>query len=165
LGYSHVFSPTFILSGSLFFIRNPGGNNVQGYPFKPSSLGLPGILDSWTPQFPQVQFGNTFSGSGFYAPLGATQNSGEASFPHNIGSLTVDLNKTLKTQSLSVGYLGVWQTEDGGRLIPTVFNFSNQMTAGPAPSNLKGESPGDALASFMVGAGNPGAGAAGSHGI
>ena len=42
LGYSHVFSPTFVLTSNLFFIRNPGGNVVQGYPFKPSSLGLPG---------------------------------------------------------------------------------------------------------------------------
>ncbi len=165
LGYSHVFSPTFVLSSELFFIRNPGGNVVQGYPFKPSSLGLPGQLDSWTPQFPQVQFGNTFSGSGFYAPLGATQNSGEASFPQNNGSLTIDVNKTFKTQSISIGYMGVWQTDDGGRLIPTVFNFSNEMTAGPDPSNLKGESAGDALASFMVGAGNPGAGAGGSTGF
>lgn len=165
LGYSHVFSSTLVLSSELFFIRNPGGNVVQGYPFKPSTLGLPAILDSWTPQFPQIQFGNTFSGSGYYAPLGATQNSGEASFPQNNGSLTVDVNKSLKTQSISTGYLGVWQTDDGGRLIPTVFNFSNEMTAGPDPSNLKGESPGDALASFMAGAGNPGAGAAGSTGF
>jgi hypothetical protein len=165
LGYSHVFAPTFVLSSDLFFIRNPGGNVVQGYPFKPSSLGLPGILDTWTPQFPQVEFGNTFSGSGFYAPLGATQNSGEANFPQNNGSLTIDVNKTLSTQSVSVGYLGVWQTDDGGRLIPTVFQFSNEMTAGPDPSNLKGESPGDALASFMAGAGNPGAGSAGSTGF
>lgn len=165
LGYSHVFSPTFILSSELFFIRNPGGNIVQGYPFKPSSLGFPGILDSWTPQFPQVQFGNTFSGSGFYAPLGATQGSGEATFPQNNGSLTVDVNKVLKTQSISVGYMGVWQTDDGGRLTPTVLNFSNQMTAGPDPTSLKGESPGDALASFMVGAGNPGNGSAGSTGF
>ena len=165
LGYSHVFSPTFALTSELFFIRNPGGNVVQGYPFQPSSLGLPGILDSWTPQFPQVQFGNTFSGSGFYAPLGASQGSGEASFPQNNGSLTVDVNKTLQTQSISVGYMGIWQTDDGGRLTATEFNFSNQMTAGPNPTNLSGESPGDALASFMVGAGNPGAGSGGSTGF
>jgi hypothetical protein len=165
LGYSHVFSPTFVLSSELFFIRNPGGNVVQGYPFKPSSLGLPGILDSWTPQFPQVEFGNTFSGSGYYAPLGATQGSGQASFPQNNASLTVDLNKSLRTQSISFGYMGVWQTDDGGRLTPTVFSFSNEMTAGPDPTNLKGESAGDALASFMVGAGNPGSRAAGSTGF
>jgi hypothetical protein len=164
LGYSHVFTPTFILTGNLFFIRNPGGNVVQGYPFKPSSLGLPSILDSWTPQFPQVEFGNTFGGA-YWAPLGATQNSGEANFPQNNGSLTIDVNKSLKTQSLSIGYLGVWQTDDGGRLIPTVFNFSNPMTAGPNPANLKGGTTGDALASFIVGAGNSGVGAAGSTGF
>jgi hypothetical protein len=164
LGYSHVFTPTFVLTSSLFFIRNPGGNNVQGYPFKPSSLGLPAQLDTWTPQFPQVQFGNTFSGASFYAPLGATQNSGEASFPQNNGSLTIDVNKTLKTQSLSVGYMGVWQTDDGGRLIPTVFNFSNSMTAGPNPSQLTNGT-GDALASFMSGAGNSGVGSGGSTGF
>ena len=165
LGYSHVFSPTLVLSGTLFFIRNPGGNVVQGYPFKPSSLGLPSLLDSWTPQFPQVEFGNTFSGSGFYAPLGATQNSGEATFPKTNESLGIDVNKTLKTQSISVGYMGVRQNDDGGRLTPTVLAFSNQMTAGPDPSNLTGEATGDALASFMVGAGNPGAGAGGSTGF
>ena len=165
LGYSRVFTPTLVMNSTLFFIRNPGGNVVQGYPFKPSSLGLPGQLDSWTPQFPQVEFGNTFSGSGYYAPLGATQNSGEATFPKTNESLSVDVSKTLKTQSISVGYLGVRQNDDGGRLTPTVFSFSNQMTAGPDPSNLKADSQGDALASFMVGAGNPGAGSAGSTGF
>ncbi len=165
LGYSRVFTPTLVMNSTLFFIRNPGGNVVQGYPFKPSSLGLPGQLDAWTPQFPQVEFGNTFSGSGYYAPLGATQNSGEATFPKTNESLSVDVSKTLKTQSVSLGYLGVRQTDDGGRLTPTVFSFSNQMTAGPDPSNLKADSQGDALASFMVGAGNPGAGSAGSTGF
>ncbi len=165
LGYSHVFSPTLILSSTLFFTRFTGGNVVQGYPFKPSSLGLPGILDSWSPQFPQVQFGNTFSGAGFYAPLGATQNSGEASFPMDSATLAIDVNKSFQAHSVSVGYMGIRQTDNGGRLIPTVFNFSNQMTAGPDPSNLTNESPGDALASFMAGAGNPGNGAAGSTGF
>src|SRR5579872_1351311 len=164
LGYSHVFSPTLVLSSELFFIRNPGGNIVQGYPFKPSSLGLPAQLDTWTPQFPQVQFGNTFGANSFYAPLGATQNSGEASFPQNNGSLTIDVNKTFKTHSVSVGYMGVWQTDDGGRLIPTVFNFSNAMTAGPNPSHLTSGT-GDALASFMAGAGDSGVGSGGSTGF
>jgi hypothetical protein len=165
MGYTHVFSPTLILSSNLFFIRNPGGNVVQGYPFKPSSLGLPGQLDSWTPQFPQVEFGNTFSGSGYYAPLGATQNSGEATFPKTNESLNVDINKSLKTQSISVGYLGVRQTDDGGRLTPTVVSFNNQMTAGPDPSNLASDTTGDALASFMTGAGDPGIGSAGGTGF
>jgi hypothetical protein len=164
LGYSHVFTPTLVLTSELFFIRNPGGNVVQGYPFKPSSLGLPAILDTWSPQFPQVQFGNTFNPS-YYAPLGATQNSGEANFPQNNGSLTIDVNKALKTQSLSFGYLGVWQTDDGGRLIPTIYNFTNPMTAGPVVGGTSAnEQAGDAFASFMSGAGTSGVGGAGSTG-
>jgi hypothetical protein len=163
LGYSHVFSPTLVLSSELFFIRNPGGNVVQGYPFKPSSLGLPAQLDTWTPQFPQVAFGNTYGGA-YYAPLGATQGSGEANFPQNNASLTVDLNKTFKAHSVSVGYMGIWQTDDGGRLTATEFNFSNAMTAGPNPSQLTNGT-GDALASFMAGAGNSGVGSAGSTGF
>ena len=165
LGYSRVFSPSLVLTSSLFFVRNTGGNVVQGYPFQPSTLGLPAQLDSWTPQFPQVQFGDTFSGSGFYAPLGATQNSGQAAFPQNNGSLDVDVNKTLTKQSISTGFLGVWQTDNGGRLTPTIFKFSNQMTAGPDPTNIASGSSGDELASFMVGAGNPGSNNAGSTGF
>ena len=74
------------------------------------------------------------------------------------------MNKTFKAHSVSVGYMGVWQTDDGGRLTPTVFNFSNAMTAGPDPSNLTNGT-GDALASFMAGAGNSGVGSAGSTGF
>jgi hypothetical protein len=165
LGYSRVFSPTLILTTDLFFTRFAAGNVVQGFPFKPSSLGLPGVLDSWTPQFPQIQFGNTFSGQGSYAPLGATQNSGEATFPENNASLTTDLNKSFKAHSISVGYMGIWQTTDGGRLTPTVLNFSIAMTAGPDPQNPAVNTNGDGLASFMAGAGNSGVGSAGSTGF
>jgi len=164
LGYSHVFSPTLILTTDLFFTRFAAGNVVQGYGFKPSSLGLPGVLDTWTPQFPQISFGNTFSGQGSYAPLGATQNSGEATFPENNGSLNADLNKSFKAHSVSIGYLGIWQTTDGGRLTPTVMNFSVAMTAGPDPSNPATSTNGDGLASFLAGAGNSGVGSAGTTG-
>ncbi|MFZ0302643.1 MAG: carboxypeptidase-like regulatory domain-containing protein [Terracidiphilus sp.] len=164
LGYSHVFSPTLILTSDLFFTRFAAGNVVQGYPFQPSSLGLPSQLDSWTPQFPQIQFGNTFSGS-VVAPLGATQNSGEATFPENNASLTIDVNKSFKAHSLGIGYMGVWQTDDGGRLIPTVFNFSAAMTAGPDPLNPSVTTNGDPLASFMAGAANSGVGTGGSTGF
>ena len=164
LGYSHVFTPTLILTTNLFFTRFDAGNVVQGYPFKPSTLGLPGTLDSWTPQFPQIQFGNTFSGQGSYAPLGATQNSGEATFPENNASLSADVNKSFKAHSISVGYLGIWQTTDGGRLTPTVLNFSLAMTAGPDPSNPATTTNGDGLASFLAGAGNSGIGSGGTTG-
>ncbi len=159
LGGSHVFSPTFVLSSNLFFVRNTGGNHVQGFGFLPSTLGLPGQLDSWTPQFPQVGFPGTS-----YAPLGATAGAGEGIFPQDNVSLNVDLNKIVKSHSFSFGYMGVWQTNNGGRVTPTIFTFLNAMTAGPDPQNpIAGT--GDAFASFMAGAGAPGAGAAGSTGF
>jgi hypothetical protein len=43
LGILTSSAPTLVLSTDLFFTRNPAGNVVQGYPFKPSSLGLPGL--------------------------------------------------------------------------------------------------------------------------
>ena len=46
--------------------------------------------------FRRFSLGTPLAGH-YYAPLGATQNSGEASFPQNNGSLTVDVNKTFKT--------------------------------------------------------------------
>jgi carboxypeptidase family protein len=165
LGYSHVFTPTLVLSTNLFFVRFAAGNVVEGYPFKPSSLGLPGVLDQWSPQFPQISFGNTFSGQGSYAPLGATQGSGEATYPENNASLNADLNKSFKAHSISIGYLGIWQTTDGGRLTATILNFGKAMTAGPDPSNPIPSTNGDALASFLSGAGNSGVGSAGSTGF
>jgi hypothetical protein len=164
LGGSHIFSPTFVLSGTLFFSRYVGGNIVEGYGFHPSALGLPAILDSWTPQFPQIAVGSGTFGGTYYAPLGATQGAGEAAFPHVNVSLSLDFNKVVKAHSLSFGYMGVEQTYNGGRIAPTTFNFSPSMTAGPDPLNpTKGT--GDALASLMAGAGAPGVGAAGSTGL
>lgn len=159
MGASHVFSPTFVLSSTLFFVRNTGGNVVQGYGFHPSTLGLPSQLDSWTPQFPQL----SFSGSN-YAPLGATAGAGQASYPYNAISLGIDLNKTFKAHSISVGYMGIWQTVDGGRIAPTTLTFSDAMTKGPNPQNAT-DGTGDAFASFMAGAGVAGAGAAGHTGF
>ena len=104
-------------------------------------------------------------GPKFHSPIqGVFMPQGQVPGSGRVNGFAIDpRNTNVVYAAASIG--GVWQTEDGGRLIPTVFNFSNQMTAGPDPSNLKGESPGDALASFMVGAGNPGAGAGGSTGF
>lgn len=164
LGGSHIFSPTFVLSGTLFFSRYTGGNIVQGYGFHPSTLGLPAVLDSWTPQFPQIAVGAGTFGGTYYAPLGATQGAGQASNPHDNISLSVDLNKMVKAHSLSFGYMGVQQTYNGGRIAPTTFNFSPSMAAGPDPLNPT-RGTGDAFASLMAGAGAPGVGAAGSTGL
>ncbi len=147
LGGSHVFSPTFVMTGNIEYSRWVEGNNTQSFGFKSSTLGLPSIIDSYSPQFPQVDFL-----SSNYAPLGATANFGQAHFPNNIGSTSIDLNKTHGPHSLSFGYMGVVIQEYGGRISPTRFNFSNDKTAGPDPTNPTSGT-GDAFASFMAGAG------------
>jgi hypothetical protein len=147
LGGTHVFSPTFIMTGNVEYNRWVEGNNTQSFGFKSSTLGLPAIIDTYSPQFPQVDFL-----SSNYAPLGATANFGQAHFPNNIGSASIDLNKTFGPHSLSFGYMGAVIQEYGGRISPTRFNFADDKTAGPDPNNATAGT-GDAFASFMAGAG------------
>jgi hypothetical protein len=148
-GASRIFSPTFVMNGAVEFNRWTEGNDTQSFGFKSSTLGLPGIIDSYSPQFPQIGFPQPG-----YAPLGATTGFGEASFANNVGTASIDLNKTHKTHSLSFGYMGAVIDIYGGRIAPTQFNFSNAMTSGPDPNNAT--TAGDPLASFMAGAGTGG---------
>ncbi len=157
MGGSHILSPTFVMNGNVEYNRWVEGNNTQSFGFKSSTLGLPGIIDTYSPQFPQV----TITG---YAPLGATAGFGQAHFPNNVGTASIDLNKTHGAHSLSFGYMGVVVQVYGGRIAPTQFNFSNAMTTGPDPTAAT-TGTGDAFASFMAGAGVGGAGAAGSTGF
>ncbi len=156
-GGSHIFSPTFVMTGAVQYNRWVEGNNTQSFGFQSSTLGLPAIIDSYSPQFPQVSITG-------YAPLGATAGFGQAHFPNNIGSASVDLNKTRGAQSLSFGYMGAVIQIFGGRIAPTQFNFSNSMTQGPDP-NATTAGTGDGFASFMAGAGIGGSGNAGSTGF
>jgi hypothetical protein len=159
LGGSHVFTPTFVVSGTVSYNRWTEGNNVQSAGFQPSTLGLPGILDSYSPQFPEVQFS-----SGNYAALGPQGGFGKDLTANNVGTAALDVNKTHGAHSLSFGYMGIVTQLYGGRAAPTVFNFSNAMTSGPwADAATPGT--GDAFASFMAGAGAGGANNAGSTGF
>ncbi len=159
LGGSHILSPTFVMNANVEYNRWVEGNNTQSFGFKSSTLGLPGIIDTYSPQFPQV----AFSGSN-YAPLGATAGFGQAHFPNNVGTASVDFNKMHRVHSLSFGYMGAVIQIFGGRIAPTQFNFSNAMTQGPDPTAATSGT-GDAFASFMAGAGIGGANNAGSTGF
>jgi len=77
------------MNGNVEYNRWVDGNNTQSFGFKSSTLGLPGIIDTYSPQFPRIGF----SGSN-YAPLGATTGFGQAHFPNNVGTASIDLNKT-----------------------------------------------------------------------
>ena len=148
-GASHIISPTFVMNGAVEYNRWTEGNDTQSFGFKSSTLGLPGIIDQYSPQFPQIGFPQPG-----YAPLGATTGFGQASFANNVGNASIDLNKMHGAHSLSFGYMGAVIDIYGGRIAPTQFNFSPAMTAGPDPNNAT--TAGDAFASFVSGAGTGG---------
>lgn len=147
-GGSHVFSPTFVMNANVEFSRWVEGNNTQSYGFKSSTLGLPADIDTISPQFPQVNITG-------YAPLGARGGFGQDHAPTNVGTLSLDLNKVHGPHSLSFGYMGVVSQEYGGRISPTVFDFTNTFTEGPDPTDPT-TGTGDGFASFMAGAGSSG---------
>ena len=148
-GASHIFSPTFVMNGTVEYNRWTEGNDTQSFGFKSSTLGLPGIIDKYSPQFPQIGFPQPG-----YAPLGATTGFGQASFANNVGNASVDFNNTRKSHSISFGYMGAVVDIYGGRIAPTQFNFSLAMTSGPDPNSAS--TAGDAFASFIAGAGTGG---------
>jgi hypothetical protein len=148
-GASHIFSPTFVMNGTVEYNRWTEGNDTQSFGFKSSTLGLPGIIDKYSPQFPQIGFPQPG-----YAPLGATTGFGQASFANNVGNASVDFNNTRKSHSISFGYMGAVVDIYGGRIAPTQFNFSLAMTSGPDPNSAS--TSGDAFASFIAGAGTGG---------
>ena len=100
-GASHIFSPTFVMNGAVEFNRWTEGNNTQSFGFKSSSLGLPGIIDTYSPQFPQI---------GFPQPAMLRWEQPRASakpvLPNNVGTASIDFNKTHRAHSLSFGYMG-----------------------------------------------------------
>lgn len=151
LGASHVFSPTFVMNANVEYSRWVEGNDVQGGGFKDSTLGLAGILDTYSPEFPEVGFT-----AGNYGALGPQQGYGEMSTANDVGTASVDFNKTLGKQSLSFGYMGVLTQLFGGRVAATAFNFSNDKTSGINAAGNLVPGTGDAFASMIAGAGASG---------
>ena len=108
LGYSQVITPTFTSTFNLGFMRWVEGNDVQSYPFKVSSLGLPAAIDANSPQFPVI----TVLGQ---AGLGPQAGAGQGTFPNNIGSLGADFSKVRGLHTFSFGYMGILSQSFGGR--------------------------------------------------
>ena len=152
LGYSQAFSPTLTASVAVGFQRWVSASQGEGYPFKPSSLGLPSLLDTITPIFPEI----TFAGqqdplnaqlNSAYLPLGT---SSEGSTPENIGTLSGDITKVHATHTLSFGYMGNFRQINSANIGKTIFNFNQGFTSGPDPKAPTGLT-GDGFASFLLG--------------
>lgn len=153
LGVSRVFSPTFTMSVNLGGTKWVEGNVMQSAGFKPSSLGLPSFIDAASAQFPVIN-------AGPYLSLGPLAGAGTASFPRSAESGSVDFVKVRGKHQMSFGYMGVAIDENGGRIVPTTFNFSSAFTAGPDPSNPTAGT-GDSVASMLLG--TPASGSTGQN--
>jgi hypothetical protein len=150
-GASHVFSSSFVMNANAEYSRWIEGNVVQSGGFKDSTLGLAGILDSYSGEFPEVSFG-----AGNYMPLGPTQGYGVMTNANNVGTASLDFNKTFGKHSLSFGYMGILTQLFGGRIAPVAFHFSNDKTSGIDSKGNLVSGTGDAFASFIAGAGSSG---------
>ena len=143
LGYNQVFTPTFNMSLNFGFMRWVEGNDVQSYPFKPSSLGLPEAIDAGSPEFPVVSVQGQ-------SGLGPQAGAGQGTFANNIGSFSADFSKVKGRQTFSFGYMGVLLQSNGGRYATTPFNFNSAFTSGPNP-NAPSADTGFGFASFILG--------------
>jgi len=143
VGLSQVFTPTFTMSINLGGMKWVEGNDVQSNGFKASSLGLPGFIDTYSPQFPIISLTN-------YLPQGPVAGAGQGAFPRSAASGSIDFVKVRGAHQLSFGYMAVATDENGGRFHFTPFNFDTLFTSGPDPkAPTKGT--GDSAASMLLG--------------
>ncbi|WP_213807577.1 TonB-dependent receptor [Granulicella sp. dw_53] len=145
LGYSHIFSQSLILSANAGMNRWIEQSVTQGDGFIPSSLGLPGGLDTVAKQFPQIKVDNT-SGLG----PGAINGQDSYAVPRNLITYSVDLTKSLGKHTLAFGYMGVANQLLGGHIYGTKLNFPTSSTAGPNPASITNGT-GYGFASFLLG--------------
>jgi hypothetical protein len=153
LGASHVFSPTFTMSINVGGMKWVEGNVMQSAGFQPSLLGLPAFIDASSAQFPVIN-------AGPYLSIGPLAGAGTASFPRSAASGSVDFVKVRGAHTLSFGYMGVAIDENGGRIVPTTFNFTSGFTAGPDPASPTAGT-GDSIASMLLG--TPASGSTGQN--
>jgi hypothetical protein len=158
--YTHTFNPSLVMSASIGMTRWAEGNNMQAFPFQPSSLGLPSFLDGLSNEFPDITIsGMTVAGCGGCSSLGPgslSSGAGQGSFPRNVGSYSVDITKSHGAHTMNMGFMGVVQQDLGGRMAVTGFNFPVNMTMGPDPSTASPSTSGFGFASFLLGTGSTG---------
>jgi hypothetical protein len=157
LGYSQVLTPHLTASVNLGFQRWVGASSGQGYGFKPSTLGLPAALNSITPMFPQINFSadtnSLIAGlTSAYTPLGT---SSEGATPDQIGTLSADITKVLRSHTMSIGWIGAFRQVNSESIGKTSFNFTQGFTSGPDPSTPTAAT-GDSFASFLFGTASAG---------
>lgn len=145
--YTHTLSPTMLFTGRMGFARTLFVFSNQGLGFKPSSLGLPGAIDSVVDRqmFPATNVSGMTSLGG-----GDHRFNAFMSYPF-VASVTRSQGKHNWKYGGEVRLIrvNVWEARSAG-----TFGFNAGMTQGPNP-NAASSSAGFGFASFLLGTGAP----------
>jgi hypothetical protein len=145
LGYTYVFSPTFVMSLTAGWGRWVEGRVPQGVPFDVTQVGLPASLNSYSGPgaFPSINI------SGYQALGSGVQNS----TPREARTYAADFTKSSGSHSFSMGFMGIAFMLNTFNSAQASFTFTPAFTQGPFATAANSNT-GSALASFLVGAGD-----------
>jgi len=145
VGYTYVFTPSFVMSLNAGWGRWVEGRKPQGVPFDVTQVGLPASLNTYSPPgaFPTINLtGFQNLGSGV---LNAT--------PREARSFASDFTKNLGSHNFSMGFSSIFFTLTTFNSSGATFNFSPSFTQGPFPTAAAADS-GSSVASFLLGTGD-----------
>lgn len=126
-GASHVFTPTLTMNAVAGFGHWGEGSHNQSLGFKPSSLGLPTLLDAASAEFPLINIGPEST----LGPTGGAENTAY----RPTGSASVDFIKVSGRHELSFGFMGVESQHNSSTVYITTLNFGGAFTNGPDPDS------------------------------
>jgi len=144
LNYTAVLSPSLVLNFTGGWNRWQEGRIAQGFLFKPSTVGLPAFLDD-KGYFPGIGIQGMFG-------LGSGANQ---SYPREVRTLAADITKTLGSQKISFGFMGLGFIMNQSANNGASFSFNSSLTTGPDPT-LANPQNGFGFASFLLGTGSGG---------
>ncbi len=142
LGYTYVFSPSFVMSLNFGWGRWVEGRKPQGVPFDVTTVGLPAALNSYNGPgaFPSVNL------SGFQSLGSGVLNS----TPREARTYAVDFTRNLGPHALSMGFMGINFILNTFNSAQATFNFTPDFTQGPFPTAANADT-GSSAASFLLG--------------
>lgn len=146
VGSTFTFSPTFIMSVAAGLNRWVETRDEQSFPYTPSILGFPTILDQFSGQFPRINIQGVFSLGG-----GSANNLSK----HQNETVTLDFTKIHGEHSFSFGFQHITFLQNN--VVRNLVSFSSPalMTQGPDPTAANAQT-GLGFASFLLGTGNAG---------
>ncbi|MBV9036107.1 MAG: TonB-dependent receptor, partial [Acidobacteriaceae bacterium] len=145
LNYTSVISPKFLISGNFGYGRWEEAFTPKSYPYQPSLLGLPAILDSGygNVAFPDIGVAGVNS-------LGSGQHELN---PRDTISGSIDVTRIVGGHTLTAGFTAVGQRYASTYSPELSFSFDSSFTQGPNPTAANANT-GLGFASFLLGTGS-----------